>query len=336
MIFHNRLLQATINSVLVHLFFFGMLHLLNQRPGMSATQKLIDKAINVETISPQQMRKYRTVGVRGGSKKFSMKTPRGNGAKKNEGKGPLRMQAPEKLDSPKKAGKAGENLSLSSLQAKVSEKDLPPPPEDPRQKFKRDQEQAAKEKLSREQKRVLIKKEIQAAESGVPLTALRSNQAVENFRRQENIRRNLMQQMGTQSSRAEVLKRTGFNLHFEPPEGVSEDELNSVEKIFYSFQKRTFTTYVQSFLSTYQQKVINTPQLRNALSTEKHLLTGKIDFDKEGNIMRIKILRSSQSDEVHELFEETLKGINSLPNPPKDLVEKREQFTIYYQLHINY
>jgi hypothetical protein len=335
-IFHNRLLQATINSLLVHLFFFGMLHLLSQRAPLSPTQNLIDKAINVETISPQQMKKYRTVGVRGGSKKFSMKTPQGNGAKKNEGKGPLRMQMPDQKNSGTKSAKAQDNLSLSSLQAKVSEKDLPPPPEDPRQKFKRDQERAAKKEMSPEQKRILIKKEIQAAEAGVPLTALRSNQAVENFKRQEAIRRNLMSEMGTQSSRAEVLKRTGFNLHFEPPEGVSEDELNSVEKIFYSFQKRTFTTYVQSFLSTYQQKIINKPQLRNALSTEKHLLTGKIDFDKEGNIIRIKILRSSQSDEVHELFEETLKGINSLPNPPKDLVEKRDQFTIYYQLHINY
>jgi outer membrane biosynthesis protein TonB len=76
--------------------------------------------------------------------------------------------------------------------------------------------------------------------------------------------------------------------------------------------------------------------LRTALQSERHLLTGKIDFDKEGNILRIKILRSSPSDEVHQLFEETLKEIRSLPNPPKALVENREQFTIYYQLNINY
>lgn len=313
--------------------------MLNQPLQRSETQKLIDKAINVETISPEQMRKYRTVGVRGGSKKFSMKTPRGNGAKKNEGKGPLRLESSSKGKSGQgqKQGTAdGKNLSLSSLKAQVSEKDLPPPVESPRDRFKRQQEEIKKQTFTPEQKRLIIKKEIQAAEAGVPLTALRSNQAVENFKRQESIRRNLMSQMGTDSSRAEVLKRTGFNLHFEPPEGVSEDELNSVEKIFYSFQKRTFTTYVQSFLSTYQQKIINRPQIRTALKTEKHLLTGKIDFDKEGNIMRIKILRSSQSDEIHELFEETLKGIRSLPNPPKDLIEKREQFTIYYQLHINY
>lgn len=286
------------------------------------------------------MRKYRTVGVRGGSKKFSMKTKRGNGAKKNEGKGPLRLENSSKDLSKGKAAQSkgdAKNLSLSSLKAQVSEKDLPPPVEDPRKQFNRQrQEEAKKQAFTPEQKRIIIKKEIQAAEAGVPLTALRSDQTVENFRRQESIRRNLMQQMGTKSSRAEVLKRTGFNLHFEPPEGVSEDELNSVEKIFYSFQKRTFTTYVQSFLSTYQQKIINKPQIRAALKTERHLLTGKIDFDKEGNIMRIKILRSSPSDEIHELFEETLKGIRSLPNPPKDLVEKREQFTIYYQLHINY
>lgn len=316
----NRLLQATINSFLVHLLFFGGLHLLKQNPSLSKTQQLMEKAVNIERISPQQLRKYRTVGVKGGSKNFQLKTPKGS------------PQVKKDKSRPQPQGNGGE-LSFSNLQAKVTEKDLPPPREKPQNS--RTQNEARKNFQSK-QKTAVIKKEIQAAESGVPLTALRSDQTVENFRRQESIRRNMMKEMGTKSTRAEVLKRTGFNLHFEPPEGVSEDELNSVEKIFYSFQKRTFTTYVTSFLSTYQQKIINKPQLRTALQSERHLLTGKVDFDKEGNILRIKILRSSPSDEVHQLFEETLKGIGGLPNPPKALVEKREQFTIYYQLNINY
>lgn len=323
----NSLLQATINSLIVHLLFFGGLQLLQTKPQLTRSQELMQKAVNIERISPQQLRKYRTVGVKGGSKKFMMKRPKGDPLSKSK-KGSERGSTSGELR------KGAKNLSFSKLQAKVSEVDLPPPKEDPRQS--RSQQEAKKNFQSKLQKKTIIKKEIQAAEAGIPLTALRSEQTLENFRRQETLRRNMMREMGTQSTRAEVLKRTGFNLHFEPPEGVTEDELNSVEKIFYSFQKRTFTTYVTSFLSTYQQKIINKPQLRTALQSERHLLTGKIDFDREGNILRIKILRSSPSDEVHQLFEETLKGIQGLPNPPKALVEKREQFTIYYQLNINY
>jgi hypothetical protein len=321
---NNRLVQATINSVLVHLFLFGCLYLLQGNSTLNKAQELSQRAINIESITQQQLKKYRTVGVKGGSKKFSIEkktSPSVRKKKNNQDKNPTA-----------KGSSNDKNISLESLKPKVSEKDLPPPPPDVNPEAS---QTMARNKFRGEQQKVLIKKEIRAAESGVPLTALRSDQAVENFRRQEGLRRNMLSSMGTQSSRSEILNHTGFNLHFEPPEGISEDELNSVEKIFFSFQKRTFTTYVNAFLSTYQQKLLNKPQLGPALKNEKHLLTGKIDFDKEGNILKIKILRSSKSDEVHHLFEETLKEIRSLPNPPKALVENRNQFTIYYQLSIN-
>ena len=60
-----------------------------------------------------------------------------------------------------------------------------------------------------------------------------------------------------------------------------------------------------------------------------------IVFDKEGNIVSIQIMRWSQSDEVQDLFEQTLKEIRSLPNPPKALLENNEEFNIYYNLKIN-
>ncbi|MCF8060334.1 MAG: hypothetical protein K9K67_13615 [Bacteriovoracaceae bacterium] len=324
MIFSNRLLQATINSLVVHLLLFGCLYLIQGKQALKSAQELSQRAINIESISPEQLKKYRTVGVKGGSKKFSLKTPSGSPVRKKENDA--------KNSSENSSTSANKSISLDKLQPRVSEKDLPPPPQEVSPKA---QQAEARNKFQGEQQKSLLRKEIRAAESGIPLTALRSNQALENFRRQENLKRNMLTEMGTQSSRAEVLSRTGFNLHFEPPEGISEDELNSVEKIFFSFQKRTFTTYVNAFLSTYQQKLLNRPQLGTALKNERHLLTGKIDFDKEGNILKIKILRSSQSDEVHALFEETLKEIRSLPNPPKALIESRDQFTIYYQLSIN-
>lgn len=282
-------------------------------------QKLSDRAIKVESFSPSQMRKYRQVGVKNGAKNFSLPTPRGNSVSKS------------KKNSEQEKGEGG--LSLEKLQAKVDTKALE---KDFDERLQKRDIKAREEKKMVKDTPQFLKKEIKAAESGVPLTALQSSTATENFRRQESMRRNMLSQMGTNSDRAEILKRTGFNLHFEPPEGITEDELNSVEKIFYSFQKRTFVTYVNSFVSTYQDKLLNRPQLATALRNERHLLTGKIDFDREGNILRLKILRSSPNDDVHELFEETLRGIRTLPNPPKAMIEGKEIFTIYYQLNINY
>ncbi len=336
----KRLATASIQSLLFHLFFvflFAIAGYLPKLPNfqeLRRRQQLAEQSFEVDRISQEQLRRYRTVGVRGGSKNFNLQVPNGNQAKKNQGKAP----PPPPKGDPKGSAKGSEKgtLSLSELRARVKQEDL--------EKIK-SQKEIEKEKLAEDpahkkldkqtQTSLLLKKEIQAAEAGIPLTSLRSNQAVQNFRRQRNLQEDMLRQLGTESTRSEVLKRTGFNLHFEPPEGISEDELNTVEKIFYSFQKRTFISYVNAFVATYQDKLLNAPQIRRALQSERHLLTGKIDFDKEGNILRIKILRSSHNDEVHDLFEKTLREIRTLPNPPKALIEKKDQFTIYYQLRIN-
>lgn len=288
-----------------------------------------ERAIQIDKISPAQLQKYRQVGVKGGSKTFQLKSPRGNPQAKSKDGNSDQLVKPGKSQT-KNEGDASKNLSFEKLQAKVSEKDLP---KEPQTKTSR-----ISEELNKEQDKsspIYLKKEVKAIESGIPLTSLRSSNAVGNFKRQSYLKRDMMKEMGPQVGQSDIITRTGLNLHFEPPDGVSEDELNSVEKKFYSFQKRTFVSYVQSLLSVYQQKLINRPQIENIVKNETHLVTGKIDFDREGNILRIKILRSSPSDEVHNLFEETLKAINRLPNPPDLLIKDREQFTIYYQLRIN-
>ncbi len=127
-----------------------------------------------------------------------------------------------------------------------------------------------------------------------------------------------------------VAANADFDLQFDLPEGTTLDELNSSEKKFFSFQKRTFTTYVHSFISTYQSEILSHPQIKYHMNQGNHLLTGRIIFDKEGNIISVKIIKSSPSDEIHNLFEKTLIGIHKLPNPPLELVGDREEFAIYY------
>ncbi len=135
----------------------------------------------------------------------------------------------------------------------------------------------------------------------------------------------------------DMFVNSDFNFAFEMPEGVSEDELNSTEKIFYSFQRRTFRSYVNSFVSAYHRMIQNRPYLLNQGSyfNSKEKMTGRVTFDREGNIISIKFLQWAENREIQELFENTLKGIKSLPNPPKALIQDNQEFAIYYQLYLN-
>ncbi len=327
---NDRLLNASIFALFTHLFFFGCLVILTREINVGSQVPIEQRAIQIDRIDQAQLDKYRRVGVRGGTKGFNMRSKRGNTVSKGKNNSPTNLPPQEGV----KGAKGQKNLSMDQLQAKVDPKRVEKVPA--KNTPMRQASPSLEEKpLTPQQEKILIKKEIIAAEHGVPLTALRSSQAMNNFRRQKEIQFGMLRDMGQQSTQAEILKTTGFNLHFEPPDGIPEDELNSVEKIFYSFQKRTFIGYVNSFMSSYQDTLNRHPQVKNALRSERHLLTGRVTFDKEGNIVRIKILRSSQNDDVHRLFEDTLRNIRSLPNPPKAIIEDKDQFNIYYQLKIN-
>lgn len=128
-------------------------------------------------------------------------------------------------------------------------------------------------------------------------------------------------------------KISNFEIRYERPEGVSEDELNSDEKAFYSFYKRSYANYVSKLYATYEQIAVSRPKIRRDFENP-HLLVARIDYDENGNIITIKILKSSDSDDVHDFFEETLKKL-ILPNPPKIFVKTKKEFSIYYQVQIN-
>ena len=153
--------------------------------------------------------------------------------------------------------------------------------------------------------------------------------------RQINENKKFLRQLGTSSEDAEKLKYTDFNLSFEPPEGVAEDELNSLEKIFYGFQKRTFQTYVSSFVTTFNDISRLRPKLKKIISSESHHQVARVTFDKLGHLISIKIIKSSESDEVYDLFSKTLQKMKKIPNPPTGLLHENGNFIIYYHLKIN-
>lgn len=311
----ERLGIPFILSGILHLLIFSNLwQLLRLIP--KADLPKVEPKYQVRMIDQDELKKYRKVGVKNGSKDFSMsvgKLPKinrfGEGKAKNSAAAP-KISKNEKIDfsnlNPTKNANVVSKVTQIKNTNELARKKAPP------------------------------KITIQDLESGNSIiTDMRTRSNVENRMRQATQKKEMLSQLSPQSERAEIIRNTGFNIHFEPPEGVKEDELNSAEKMFYAFQKRTFVTYLNSFVKTYQQTLLKKPLLKNELKSARHLLTGKIVFDKEGHIIKIQILRSSPSDEIHHLFEETLKEIRKLPNPPADLIKKDKNFTIYYQLNIN-
>jgi hypothetical protein len=257
--------------------------------------------MKVETITPVQLRRYRSLGVRNGKKDFSLRLPRGTGKQK----------VTEKDINARKVKDQRMNFGALGL----SQKEI--------------------SKMKLKKKRNSPQKKVFNADGPISYSLKKSNEKVLNIHRQRGIKKQMLSQLAPSSTEARVLKSTGFNIQFEPPEGVSEDELNSQEKRYYSFQKRTYVSYVNSFLKTYQSLLLKRPNIRQPLQKERHILTGRIIFDKEGHIVSIKILKSTANDDIHDLFESTLKEIRKLPNPPDDLVRTPGNFTIYYQLNIN-
>ena len=125
-----------------------------------------------------------------------------------------------------------------------------------------------------------------------------------------------------------------FSVNFKPPKGVSYDQLNNAEMIFYSFQKRIYENYVNSFANAYNNLANRKPQLRNKIPQRSEDLIGQITFDEEGNVVRIQFMSGSQDPLIQELFEETLKNVRSLPNPPKDFIQTENKFQVFYKLSI--
>lgn len=150
---------------------------------------------------------------------------------------------------------------------------------------------------------------------------------------QDNLKQDTVKNILVNSSNPVAQKLSNFEIRYERPEGVSEDQLNSDEKAYYSFFKRSYANYLTKLYATYEKVSVNRPALEKAFNN-KHLLIGRIDYDDKGNIVTVKILKSSEDDDVHYFFEETLKQLN-LPNPPKSFIKNKKQFSTYYQIQIN-
>jgi hypothetical protein len=300
---YRPVLVGLILSFLLHLLLILLPELLPQRmqlPGQFQVEVKPPK-VTIRPATAQEIQRMRTVGIKNGAKNFSSRTSTAKikGDVDRDGNGP-RDFADLKVTK--------KDVSKIASVQKVN----------PSEALENDQPTQQKSKF----------KPTKLSEEGlIGMRQLNNSKPV-------RLSSPNISTLPVAPHDALLLNKTDFNLGFIPPEGVSEDQLNSIEKMFFSFQKRTYESYVNAFISSYYELTTRKPYLKNILRDGEHLMRGRIVFDAKGNIESLEVLNSSNDDNVHELFEETLTNIQSLPNPPKQLLNSQGQMIIYYQLNI--
>lgn len=120
----------------------------------------------------------------------------------------------------------------------------------------------------------------------------------------------------------------------EVPEGIEPDELNKYELMFYGFQKRTAMAYANSILTNLDKFSRRYPNFKLNDNQPKIVMTARITYDDKGNVKQIKMIRWTHLDEVQNFFEDVVKNMDQLHNPPKALWEAQGEFSMFFTLEI--
>lgn len=136
---------------------------------------------------------------------------------------------------------------------------------------------------------------------------------------------------------ADLLGSQKVALNFEVPEGKKVDELNESQLKLYGFLRRGAMKYVASLSAEIEAFELKNPHLKTpfTLSDSKQVLTGRLVYDNQGNIKQIKMVRWSNNDKLQGFFEDVLKRLDTLQNPPKELWVENGEFTVFVTLQIN-
>jgi hypothetical protein len=136
------------------------------------------------------------------------------------------------------------------------------------------------------------------------------------------------------SQAQKALDQSDIAIKMEVPKGIPQDELNKYEQVFYSFQKRTVLAYINSFMHELNDFELQNPHLDFPIVQDPEQVAGKITYDHNGDILKIDTLKWSDEKKLQDFFMNVLKNMNSLPNPPKELLNKGT-FAINFVLSLN-
>ncbi|MCT4641368.1 MAG: hypothetical protein N4A33_03655 [Bacteriovoracaceae bacterium] len=129
-----------------------------------------------------------------------------------------------------------------------------------------------------------------------------------------------------------IIVNTGVK--YEAKEGVELDELNKHELVYYGFRARNAKQYYNSAFKNLNELKRKFGSLLIKNGTHSHKMRGIIKYDKDGNVLSIRILDSSDKKIIHDYFVKTLKDIKAISNPPKGFAQNGFQATYLLNLTI--
>jgi len=254
------LVRPLLWAIVLHIIFFLIFP---QPQQISPLEELSSKPVEISTLSPRELKNFRTIGVKGGRKEFSI-----------------------------------------PVENKVSNVTPPNSPKTENRVTNRFQDPSA----------LSISNEISKPRLQYP---------------SQKITRDLFPSLAQQG-----MPQSTLNIGFEPPEGVSETELNSTEKIYYGFSKRTYEIYITSLISSFNKLMREKPYVDLMKVPGAHNLTGRIVFNQEGRAVGTQFFLLSSNENIQQLFENALMDIRTIPNPPKGLLNRDGTFAVHYRLQV--
>src|SRR5690606_40383184 len=64
------------------------------------------------------------------------------------------------------------------------------------------------------------------------------------------------------------------------------------------------------------------------------MMTARMTFDEKGNVKQIKMVRWTHVNEIQNFFEDVVKDMDQLHNPPRALWERDGEFSMFFTLEI--
>ncbi len=147
----------------------------------------------------------------------------------------------------------------------------------------------------------------------------------------ENIKMNRQNTVFESHQKNDFVLNTASQIEFK--KGSSVDELNTHELVYHAFRMRTAKQYKNAVIKNINKLKKNNPTLFSRLKNSIHKMRGRISYDINGNVVSIKTLKWSDSQEIQDFFVNALKDIRAIPNPPKGILTE-DGFRAIYDLQL--
>lgn len=302
-------LKINFTTILLVVLFLHAFFLLTN--GLPTLAKLMPPA---EARKPLIIRDIRTVGAKDSKIQNSAYLSKSLLPSNEISKTKTGAQASPRIAKPTQ-NKQPLSLSDLSMDRKVVEKPV---------------KEASSEKSQRPGTRPVVAQEKTKALSAI---SLKGSQIKEFAQQSGSVASSASQLSGDPRTRS--LNNSDILVNLEVPEGVHPDELNKYELMFYGFQRRTAINYVNAFYKNLDKFQRENPHMQFPMTETKQVMTGRLTYDEKGNIKQIKMIRWTNVDRLQQFFEDVLKDMDTLHNPPKPLWSKTGEFSIFFSLVIN-